>query len=356
MDPAVHHHIGVSEHLKEDFRSFLMNNRGDPAITHFSQDLERHLLLRLKTLLDLPQGSEEPSVGLQSPMAERVFYQKDTLYRHHILRVNYTSYDIRRLQDVLNPRTDHRDIILHRRRRLSTKHEYQYARILGVFHVNAIYHGPGHRNYIAHRMEFVWVRWFQLSDGHDIPAQQGWARLSHLSFHSLGDRDAFGFVDPKYILRACHIVPHFRSGLRHPEGAVSLSNLAQNGKDWHTYCVNRFVDRDNLMRYHWGLGVGHTSSRTSFDGLPSHQTDPVHLAQAHSVEVPSMESTREAPPNPDGDGNKEDDEDTGDSDYESEQESLDLDSSSESDEDASGERWGSGNEDYDEMYGNDDAQ
>ncbi|KAG6903612.1 hypothetical protein DXG01_016283, partial [Tephrocybe rancida] len=55
----------------------------------------------------------------------------------------------------------------------------------------------------------------------------------------------------------------------------------------------------------------------------------------------------------------DDEEDGGeeDADYDTEQESLDLGFSSDKDEDdelASREAWGSGNKDFDEMYGNDD--
>ncbi|KAG6913739.1 hypothetical protein DXG01_004666 [Tephrocybe rancida] len=42
----------------------------------------------------------------------------------------------------------------------------------------------------------------------------------------------------------------------HDDGK-GLSGLAKDGDDWYRYFVNRFVDRDMLMRFHWGLGIGH---------------------------------------------------------------------------------------------------
>ncbi|KAG6906289.1 hypothetical protein DXG01_014753 [Tephrocybe rancida] len=159
-DPSIHYHIGVSQHLKQDFCVFLQENNGDPeimVIVHclvndqqtwfspvlavFSVDLQSHLLSRLKLLLGIPAVESGPK-DLQSPLAEWVFYKGDALYHHNILRINYTSYDIRRLQDVLNPGTDHHDIILLRRHREPTQHQYRYARILRIYHVNAIYNGP----------------------------------------------------------------------------------------------------------------------------------------------------------------------------------------------------------------------
>ena len=41
----------------------------------------------------------------------QVVFKGDHIYHHHLFRVNYTAYDVRRAQDTINPRTDHRDII-----------------------------------------------------------------------------------------------------------------------------------------------------------------------------------------------------------------------------------------------------
>jgi len=40
-----------------------------------------------------------------------------------------------------------------------------------------------------------------------------------------------------------------------------LSRCAKDGSDWVRYYINRFVDRDMVMRYHFGLGVGHTDQQ-----------------------------------------------------------------------------------------------
>ncbi|KAG6912803.1 hypothetical protein DXG01_012026, partial [Tephrocybe rancida] len=212
-------------------------------------------------------------VDPRSPNGETVFFKGDALYQHNVLRINYTTYDVRRSQDVLNPHTDHRDIMLLRQPWIPDKHEYRYARILGVYHVNTIYHGPGQQQFQSTCLDFVWVRWFELADGNDIPVSAGWAEekvgLDQLSFPPIKRRDAFGFLDPNDILRSCHIIPRFRS-LEHNSDGKGLSGLAQDGKDWREYYavseyqgsyVNRFVDRDMLIRFHWGLGVGHMFTR-----------------------------------------------------------------------------------------------
>ena len=52
--------------------------------------------------------------------------------------------------------------------------------------------------------------------------------------------------------------------------------------------LSSFVDRDMLMRYHWGLGIGHTyahntSSTESLLRSTSQRTQPLH-SRRHDVE------------------------------------------------------------------------
>ena len=162
------------------------------------------------------------------------------MYQHHILWINYTTYDVRRAQDVVNPKTDRRDVML-----LATDtsdeseaHQYRYARVLGIYHVNVIYTGRGMLDYRARRMEFLWVRWFEPIDA--LPVQDGWdARLlDRLRFPALDHPDAFRFVNPGHVLRAFHAIPRFLTGPRHPDGkGVSFS--ARDAKDWQMYFANR---------------------------------------------------------------------------------------------------------------------
>ncbi|KAF7969636.1 hypothetical protein HWV62_26769 [Athelia sp. TMB] len=56
--------------------------------------------------------------------------------------------------------------------------------------------------------------------------------------------------------------PHFRLGPRHIDGK-GLSPCARDSHDWAGYYLNRFVDRDMVMRFHWGLGVGHVYTHHS---------------------------------------------------------------------------------------------
>ncbi|KIJ61923.1 hypothetical protein HYDPIDRAFT_30990 [Hydnomerulius pinastri MD-312] len=84
----------------------------------------------------------------------------------------------------------------------------------------------------------------------------------------MNDQDAFDFIDPADILRGCHLIPAFAKGRSHPDH-TALSPIAKDSDDWKYYYVNRFVDRDMLLQYHWGLSVGYTYSH-----IPSTPTHP----------------------------------------------------------------------------------
>lgn len=160
----------------------------------------------------------------------QIILKGNRIYRHFLLRVNYTTYDIRRNQDVINPNTDHRDIMVLSK---STQHPFSYARVLGIYHANVVYLGPDSKDYLARRMEFLWVRWFELVS----PAKDG-LTLDTLRFVPMVNPDAFGFVDPSDVLRGCHLIPAFHKGRLHPD-RIAMSTMARDGDDWKQYCVNR---------------------------------------------------------------------------------------------------------------------
>jgi hypothetical protein len=160
----------------------------------------------------------------------------DRMYIHNIMRINFTTYDVRRSQESINPSTSHRNVMVlagdH-----NDSHPFAYARILGVYHVNIVYVGPGMKDYQPRRMEFLWVRWYR-----HMETNAGWSarRLDRLQFLPVVDDDAFGFLDPSDVLRSCHIVPAFSSGKVHVDER-GLSFCAGDSADWAGYYVNRLV-------------------------------------------------------------------------------------------------------------------
>jgi hypothetical protein len=206
-----------------------------------------------------------------------VLFKHDRLYRHNIMRINYTTYDVRRKQDTINPSTAHRDVMVLAQNDDDSDHPYLYARVIGIFHANVIYTGSQMVDYHPRRVEFLWVRWFE-ADTHATAG--GWitSTLDRLRFPPMDAPDAFGFLDPADVVRGSHIIPAFAKKRRYLDGK-GMSPCAMDSGDWQSYylsrCVTlchcpiclvtyvfaiRFVDRDMVMRYHWGLGVGHVYS------------------------------------------------------------------------------------------------
>jgi hypothetical protein len=117
-------------------------------------------------------------------------------------------------------------------------HPFRYARVLGIYHVNVVYTGPDMLDYAARRFDFLWVRWFQYNA--TKPMEWSNYELDQVHFPPMASDDAFGFVDPKDVLRACHTIPSFKNGKVHPD-AVAISRLAKDAQDWRGYHINRCV-------------------------------------------------------------------------------------------------------------------
>lgn len=188
-------------------------------------------------------------VGLETPAstsntgAESIFFQGDRIYSHKILQLNYTTYDVRRAQDIVNPGTSHCNIMLlassgpshsttNNPSTCSQTHPFLYAKVIGIYHTNVIYTGPGMLGYTPRRMDFLWVRWYEHREGENP------ARLDRLSFPPATTEGALGFVDPADVVRSCHIIPRFSKGKRYPRG-IGSSRLARDSHDWVAYNVGR---------------------------------------------------------------------------------------------------------------------
>ncbi|KAG9104782.1 hypothetical protein FRC07_009737 [Ceratobasidium sp. 392] len=231
------------EDLIPNIRTWLSSQAQDSAIK-----LKRHLLARIRGVPDGTTFSESE--------LDQVKIQKGQMYHHNNLRVNYTSYDVLRQQDVLNAGTPHCFVMLPAETGNDSKaHPFVYAKVLGVYHARII-----HEDCLPQRMDFVHVRWLY----YDYESPGGWdyKRLDRLAYVTCSTNDdildSFDFIDPASILRATHLLPDFCS--KTTKSFLNLKkSIAYDSNefgDWSGYYVNRFVDRDMLMRYIGG-GVGH---------------------------------------------------------------------------------------------------
>ncbi|KAF9029874.1 hypothetical protein BJ165DRAFT_1397314 [Panaeolus papilionaceus] len=233
-DPAVHHHISKERlvsnrvHLLEWTR----DNIGDPALTGFIRRLRSYLLAKILSI-----EFDDDENQFNDDQMSRLIILNDTIYRHKVLRINYTTYDLRRQQDSINPRTQ-ADVML-----LSNDESsfpYWYARVLGIFHAQIVYMDPITETMQRSELEFLWVRWFGLNSS----PRHGWAakNLPRVGFiNERVDRSpAFGFIDPSQVIRAVHLIPDetggkSRNGLLRPTIARKSSD---EHLDWNYFFVN----------------------------------------------------------------------------------------------------------------------
>ena len=198
------------------------------------------------------------------------------IYSCQVLRINYTTYDCRRDQDTMNPRTNC-DVMVHSRELGPHAQPFWYARILGIFFAEIVHVGAASRNLGKQRMEFLWVRWFGTEPGHRWGFKA--ARLPKIGFIPDTDMNAFGFLDPSLVLRGCQLIPSFvdgrTSGLLNTTSRTA-ARRPEDVDDWTNFYVNMYVgclyishvheltcisfaDRDMVMRF-LGGAVGHVNA------------------------------------------------------------------------------------------------
>lgn len=182
---------------------------------------------------------------IQQKALNSILIKDNRLYLHKVARFYYTTYDIRRSEDIINPQTSHCDIMLLAGAENqvvgetgalppSGSHPFIYARVLGIYHVNIVYTGPGMINYEAMCFDFLWIRWFELYDSSKVMEKN----LDRLRFPPMAAEHSFGFVDPQLVLCGCHLLPVFSCGKQHEDG-IGLSWLSKDGSEWKSYFVNR---------------------------------------------------------------------------------------------------------------------
>lgn len=168
-----------------------------------------------------------------------VVLQDDHVYSHKIMRANYTTYDVRRDEDVLHVETPQCNIMLLNSayKREADLHPFLYARILNIFHANVLYVGQlpdGTRSYTPHRIEFLWVRWYEL-----LTPRSDEFVLDRLSLCPFTSNEPLGFIDPANVLRSVHLIPQFSLGKF--DEVSPRSRWVGRQEAWKAYYINQFV-------------------------------------------------------------------------------------------------------------------
>ena len=149
-------------------------------------------------------------------MIDQVLLKDSHIFQHKILHVNYTTYDVRRDQDIFNPGSDHHDLLMlvtpGSFEESETQHHFCYAQLISIYHANIYFIGPGSKDYHPRQLDFIYVRWFELVPPTSV---ENCTQLDMLWFVPMNDVNTFHFVDPADILRGCHLIPAFAKGRSH---------------------------------------------------------------------------------------------------------------------------------------------
>jgi hypothetical protein len=111
-------------------------------------------------------------------------------------QVHYTTYDLRREYDVINPRTHPNIMVLSGETK--PHHPYWYARVLGIYHMDVWLRDEDSMSLKMHEIEVLYVRW--LAPVVDHRSGVDCARLPQIAFVEESDYDAFGFLDPNQVI------------------------------------------------------------------------------------------------------------------------------------------------------------
>ena len=137
----------------------------------FLLKLKDHLIPHLKTAVEpgstFIDSQSNPSYGEVSTSNgnqldhDLVYFKSKRIYLHKLARIHYTTYDIRRGQDIINPSTPCRDIMLLTTTNNDVDHLFLYSHVLGIYHADVIYTGSCTPSCQARWFEFLWVQWYQ---------------------------------------------------------------------------------------------------------------------------------------------------------------------------------------------------
>ncbi|CAE6473819.1 unnamed protein product [Rhizoctonia solani] len=210
---------------------WVRSHGSNPVMKFFIPSLKQHLLSRI---------TGDPG----SPEIGKVTFQTDRMFSHATLGIHYTSYDVRREHDTVNPKSSSRFVLLPSSASDDPNaHPFLYARVLGIYHANVRYCGRPPK-----RMDFLWVRWLDYDKNE--PGGWGSERLDRVSYAPCRNDeellDGFGFIDPRNVIRAVHLIPDFNCGTSGSIFAADPTLVAPDNTehDWNYHYVNRDIGHD----------------------------------------------------------------------------------------------------------------
>jgi hypothetical protein len=164
----------------------------------------------------------------------------ERIYRCKTTHINYTTYDVRRDADIINP-TSYPDIMVKSPETGPHAQPFWYARVIGIFYARVSSSHTGVVDKSSQRMDFLWVRWFGVEPGRYRYGIR-YARLPKIGFIESTDQYAFTFLDPAHVIRGIHVIPAYSEGrtlgLLGVSKSVARILNPEDKDDWVNYYVN----------------------------------------------------------------------------------------------------------------------
>ncbi|KIK10901.1 hypothetical protein PISMIDRAFT_19979, partial [Pisolithus microcarpus 441] len=233
LSPELHHIMRALPCNAFNLTSFLRENQSDPAVKNFVPKMKDHLLSRL---YGYEYDGDEHFFTDDERNDLQIIGGMNQVIESTIVRVNYTTYDIRRKQDVMRPGSGCFIMTLSREDGPNA-HPFWYAQVLRALHINVLHVGPNAWCRSPQDMELLWVRWL------GVEPQYSWgfreARLPKVGFVPEGDYNAFGFLNPSFIIRGCHLIPSFSDGRTTAllQQGASVARHPTNDDDWYGWII-----------------------------------------------------------------------------------------------------------------------
>jgi len=98
--------------------------------------------------------------------------RNNTIYHLSTRQVNYTTYDMRRDFDMVNPKT-HPFIMVPSPETEMHAHPFWYAAVLGVYYADVQHVSNDTGDFCFKRMELLWVRWLGVVPSHSLGEKTG---------------------------------------------------------------------------------------------------------------------------------------------------------------------------------------
>ncbi len=116
-------------------------------------------------------------------------------------------------------------------------HPFEYAQIIGIFHVDVVHRAPGEYMPTTTSIELLWVRRYRFDTTYSAGFQK--KLLYRLEFLPSSDYDAFGFVHPDEVIRGAHLIPAFdHAGTDQFLKGTSLARNEDELDDYRYFYVN----------------------------------------------------------------------------------------------------------------------